>query len=136
MISLVMAGPAIAEMKSFGQITLDIPPTWTAEQDDTGLYIIAQDGSSVVSILHSILPTEVILANEAKRLSQKFKGTEPRELGGGTSYYFLYSDSTTGHRAVHMLTAVGNHFIYIAQVGENAAADGIVKSMKYNQMAE
>ena len=130
---LAVHKPATAAVKNFGPLTLDVPSGWVTEQDDRGLYIIAQDGSSVVSILHSFLPKEVVLAEEAKRLSQKFKGTEPQARGDGKSYYFLYSDATTGHRAVYMVTAMGSCFIYIAQVGENSAADGIIKSMKYNQ---
>ncbi len=126
----VPAAPALAEVRDFGYFTIDVPPHWTAEKDEEGVYLTANDGSSVLSIMNGTLDEGTTLAEVAHKLAQRFKGTGLRDLGGGQAFSFTYSDRTTGHRAVSMITAVGNRFMYITQVGENDEVDLIVSSMK------
>lgn len=124
------ADPAGAEVRDFGAFTIDVPVHWTADQDKDGAYIAANDGSSVVSILSGTLDEGTTLADAAQKLTQRFKGSGPRDLGGGQAYSFLYSDPNTGHQAVSMITAVGRQFMYITQIGENEEADLIIGTMK------
>ena len=124
------AASAWAEVRDFGYFTIDVPPHWTAEQDEKGVYLTANDGFSVLSILNGTLEPGKTLAEVVQSLARQFKGSEPRDLGGGQAFSFTYSDRTTGYRAVSMITAVGDKFIYITQVGENDEVDLIVSSMK------
>ncbi len=132
-VGLVMwlaAASAGAEVRDFGAFTIDVPVHWTADQDKDGVYIAANDGSSVVSILSGTLDEGTSLADAAQKLAQRFKGAGPRDLGGGQAFSFSYADPTTGHRAVSMITAVGRQFMYITQIGENDEADLIISTMK------
>lgn len=122
--------PAGAEVRDFGAFTIDVPAHWTADQDKDGVYIAANDGSSVISILSGTLDEGATLADAAQKLTQRFKGSSPRDLGGGQAYSFTYADPTTGHQAVAMITAVEHQFMYITQIGENDDADLIISTMK------
>jgi hypothetical protein len=122
--------PAEAEVRDFGAFTIDVPARWTADQDKDGVYLAANDGSSVISILSGTLDEGTTLADAAQTLARRFKGGDPRDLGEGRAYAFTYADPTTGHQAVAMITAVERQFMYITQIGANDEADFIISTMK------
>lgn len=130
LLSLSPARSIGAEIKEFDKFTLDIPPNWSAEQNEGGVYITVNDGSAIVSILSGTFDEGTSLSKAAANLAQRLRGDTPRDHGNGQAFSFTYIDPNTGHQAVSLVTAVGAMFVYITQIGENEEADHIIRSIK------
>lgn len=134
--SVTLAPALSAEIKKFGAFYLDIPPDWSATQDEDGLYITVDDGTVVLSFLTGILEDSHSLADVAQILMKRVNGYNLQERKQGQAYSYAYSDPNTGQQAIAFVVGVGEKLICITQIGEHEEADSIIRSIKYSGATE
>ncbi len=129
-LNLLFVTSAVAERREFKQFSVEIPPAWSAEENDDGVYISANDGSAVFSIMIGELESGSSLEKAAEELTERYQGFGPKKLGQGEAYTFTYNDPTTDQTVVSLLAATGRSYIYISQIGENVDADAVISSIR------
>lgn len=118
-----------AETREFSRLTVEVPDNWAANEDDKTVYIVANDGSSIVSVMIDKFERDTA-AKLAKEMARQFKAEDARDLGNG-NHAVNYIEPTTGKSAVALISQrPGQEIMVITQIGDNEAADNIIGSLK------
>ncbi len=124
---LGLCAPALAEIKYFTHIQADVPPGWSAFEQDQSVVIAADDKSAVITI--TVQSAQGDNAGEiAGIISRNVNGTAPMEDVDSNGYFFDFT-AKEGGPGKGYVKVDGRRAIVVAIMGENPQVRGIIESL-------
>lgn len=124
---LAFSAVAFAEVKDFGDFTVDVPDDWAAAQNGTTVAITANDKSAAISVtVESTGGTP--LKDLAAAFSQQLKGSEPA-LDDDVYRFTFTNPNGVESNAFLTENEDGKKYCLIVVTGENPALGGILDSI-------
>ena len=124
---LVLAGPALAEIKYFTHIQADVPAGWSTSEKDETVVIAADDKSAVITI--TVQSDQGDNAGEiAGIISRNVNGTAPVEDVDSNGYFFDFT-AKEGGPGQGFVKVDGRRAIVVAIMGKNPQVRGILESL-------
>ena len=130
-IHLLCASPAVAELKSFADFSVDVPPGWDIQRDGITVAFLAKDRSA--SMMVTVESTTGMFAEglSAEELAQAYadelKGSTPEKEG--SNYYSFTFTSPEGTASEASIVVVGKRFYLITISGTHKDLAGMVESV-------
>ena len=129
LLSLTLNWQALAEIKTFGNISVDVPTGWVSQEHAPGVILTSPDASTAVTITKGSSQGKT-LAAFAQDGAKEINGAQPQKIG---DKIYAFEASTSGTHVFMMVKDIdGKNFVVVMVTGNflHRDLDGIVSSLK------
>ena len=119
---------AVAERRTFGPISLDVPKGWQIEEDDNQLTFTAPDDSAVLTFIAEEIE-ETTVKDFAKAVAEELEGTKPVASDGGFEFTFESEDGLECNVFVMGIEGTDTYLVII-MAGEHPELENLLDSFE------
>ena len=127
LLSFALCAPAMAEVKTFGDIKVDVPTGWTTQEvpGATGVALMSPDKTATISIAQAPMAGKSLeaIANES---AAAMGGKATKDEDG----YMIEGNMGGAKIAAYILEAEGGNFLAITLAGEHKDFEAILNSIE------